>query len=110
MEGRGPTGIASGDGEDEVKRRDFTINALLLDPLAKEVIDYLDGLDDLERRSLRAVGEAAARFAEDRLRVLRGLRFAAQLELTIEPATWDALRSARLEGLSAERLMQEWWK
>jgi hypothetical protein len=110
IDGRRPSSVAFGDAEGDVKRRDFTINALLLDPLAEQVIDHLGGLEDLSRRRLRAVGDAAARLREDRLRVLRGLRFAAQLELAIDDDTWAAIRSTALDGLSAERLMQEWSK
>ncbi len=110
IDGRHPTGIVFSTVEDDVNRRDFTINTLLFEPSSQQIVDHVGGLDDLEHRLLRAVGDAVSRLREDRLRVLRGLRFAAQLGLTIETSTWEALRSTTLEGLSSERLMQEWWK
>jgi poly(A) polymerase len=111
QDGRHPQAIAyTTSAEEDVARRDFTINALLYDPIVHEVIDYAGGLADLESRHLRTVGDPLRRFSEDRLRVLRALRFAAQLELSIDPATWTALRATPLTGLSNERLMQEWFK
>src|SRR5688572_18520956 len=72
---------------DDLARRDFTINAIAYDPLEDRLIDPFDGIGDLTRRRLRAVGDAAERFAEDGLRVLRAARFVATLEVEIEPAT-----------------------
>jgi poly(A) polymerase len=110
IDGRRPTAVSYSDARTDAERRDFTVNALLLDLRGGRVIDHVGGLDDLAARRLRAVGDAAARLAEDRLRVLRGLRFAAHLGLAIAPATWEAMRATGLAGLSAERLMQEWDK
>ncbi len=110
IDGRRPTTIAFTSAVDDVQRRDFTINALLYDPLRGLVIDHVDGLADLAARRLRAVGDAAARLREDRLRVLRALRFAAHLDLAIEPTTWAAVRATGLAGLAPERLVQEWAK
>jgi tRNA nucleotidyltransferase/poly(A) polymerase len=110
IDGRRPTEVVFSNAEEDVKRRDFTVNALLYDPLAGTVIDYVDGLADLERKLIRAVGDAAKRLNEDRLRVLRALRFAAQLNYEIEPQTWAAVKATDLGGLSAERLMDEWFK
>ncbi|MBA3845443.1 MAG: CCA tRNA nucleotidyltransferase, partial [Planctomycetes bacterium] len=110
IDGRRPTSVQYGTSADDVERRDFTVNALLFDPIAGNVIDHVDGLSDLAARRLRAVGDAAARLREDRLRVLRALRFAAQLGLAIEPATWAAIRATPLTGLSGERIVQEWLK
>lgn len=109
-DGRRPETVAYSTAEDDVKRRDFTVNALLFDPAAGLVLDHVGGLADLAGRTLRAVGEARARMEEDRLRILRGLRFAAQLELRIEDATWAAIRATPATGLSAERVIQEWFK
>jgi hypothetical protein len=95
---------------EDVARRDFTINALLYDPVDERVTDHVGGRRDLDARLLRTVGDAMTRLAEDRLRVLRGLRFAAQLGLRIEDACWAGLCATTLDGLSAERLMQEWFK
>lgn len=110
VDGRRPSAVSFSDARTDVERRDFTVNALLLDPRDGRIVDHVGGLDDLQSRTLRAVGDAAARLREDRLRVLRGLRFAAHLGFTIEPATWRALCATSITGLSGERLMQEWDK
>ena len=100
--------------DDDLARRDFTINAVAVHPDTGEMRDPWGGLQDLEARVIRAVGEPATRFREDWLRVLRALRFAAILDFTIEPATWDALsaaaRAGELEHLSRERVRDEWLK
>jgi tRNA nucleotidyltransferase (CCA-adding enzyme) len=95
--------------EEDLARRDFTINALAWHPLTEALLDPYDGVRDLRERRLRTVGDPAARFAEDYLRVLRALRFAGRFELAIEPATWAALREAveHLAALSAERIREE---
>jgi tRNA nucleotidyltransferase (CCA-adding enzyme) len=95
--------------EDDLARRDFTINALAWHPPTGRLLDPFGGRADLQARRLRTVGSPDERFAEDYLRVLRALRFAGQFELTIEPATWDALRRAvaELGRLSAERVREE---
>jgi len=110
IDGRRPTSVSYSDARTDVERRDFTINALLLDPRSGTISDHVGGIDDLRQRRIRAVGDAAARLGEDRLRVLRALRFAAQLDFSIADATWTALCTTNLHGLSAERLMQEWDK
>jgi tRNA nucleotidyltransferase/poly(A) polymerase len=110
LDGRRPEQVTFGTAVEDVARRDFTVNALLLQPLSGEVADHVGGLADLRERRLRAVGDASARLHEDRLRVLRALRFAAQLDLAIEPATWTAVRATELSGLSSERIVQEWFK
>jgi hypothetical protein len=90
-DGRRPEAVTfETDPRQDVLRRDFTINALLEDPFTGEVIDHVHGLADLRARCLRAIGDPAQRFTEDRLRLLRAIRFAARLGFTIEPATWDA--------------------
>ncbi|HEX9106509.1 MAG TPA: CCA tRNA nucleotidyltransferase, partial [Longimicrobiales bacterium] len=95
--------------EDDLSRRDFTMNALAWDPATEELRDPFGGLDDLARGILRTVGRAEERFAEDYLRVLRALRFAGHFRLTIEAGTWSALTAAapRLTVLSAERVREE---
>lgn len=95
--------------DDDLARRDFTINAIAYHPFRQEIHDPFGGREDLERKLLRCVGEPAERFAEDYLRVLRGLRFAGRYRLEIEPATWSALRDAvhNLPRLSAERVREE---
>ena len=95
-------------GED-LARRDFTINAVAWHPLREELFDPFDGLPDLERGVLRTVGAPEERFREDYLRILRALRFAGRFDLSIEAATWDALRAlvGHLTALSAERVRDE---
>src|SRR4051794_11516393 len=77
--------------EGDLSRRDFTMNALALDAIGGRLVDPFGGMDDLRRRCIRAVGVAGERFAEDPLRLMRAVRFAAQLGFGIEPATRDAI-------------------
>jgi tRNA nucleotidyltransferase (CCA-adding enzyme) len=95
--------------DEDLARRDFTINAVAWNPLTGELFDPWDGIEDLQRRVLRTVGEPDRRFAEDYLRVLRAFRFAGHFLLAIEPATWAAACDAvaGLDGLSAERVREE---
>lgn len=95
--------------DDDLQRRDFTINAVAWHPLTHEVRDPHGGIPDLEAGLLRTVGEPAERFREDRLRVLRALRFAGRFGLRIEDETWAAARAAapELVHLSAERVREE---
>jgi tRNA nucleotidyltransferase (CCA-adding enzyme) len=98
--------------DEDLSRRDFTFNAIAWHPIHDEVRDPYRGLDDLRSAVLRAVGEPAERFAEDYLRVLRGLRFAGHFVLEPEPATWTGLVAAapQLGTLSAERVREELFK
>ena len=98
--------------EEDLHRRDFTINAMAYHPLTHRWLDPEGGSRDLERRIVRAVGDPAKRFAEDYLRILRMLRFAARFGFTIDPATFAAARAAApgLTHLSAERVRDEWFK
>jgi tRNA nucleotidyltransferase (CCA-adding enzyme) len=98
--------------EEDLARRDFTINAIAYHPLRGEWRDPFGGREDLARGLIRAVGEPAERFREDYLRILRGLRFAARLGFALEPATWAAAVAAApgLAQLSAERVRDEWFK
>ena len=96
----------------DLARRDFTVNAIAIDPLIPALIDPWKGQEDLAARVLRAVGDPALRFAEDGLRVLRAARFAATLESTIEPRTLAAIEPtlATYRKVSAERVRDEWMK
>ena len=98
--------------EEDLARRDFTLNAIAWHPLRRELHDPFGGIDDLAAHVLRTVGEPADRFAEDYLRVLRALRFAGHFDLDTEPRTWAALVEVvpRLAALSAERIREELWK
>src|SRR5438309_11800587 len=91
IDGRRPTGVVFTNAREDVLRRDFTINGLLYDPITKEIIDYISGQDDIRARIVRAIGDPHQRFEEDKLRVLRAVRFGARLGYTIEPSTWDAV-------------------
>lgn len=98
--------------DEDLGRRDFTINAIAYHPLRREWRDPFGGSRDLERRLIRAVGDPAQRFREDYLRILRAIRFAARFDFVIDPATWEAARAAApgLSQLSAERVREEWFK
>ena len=100
------------DIEGDLARRDFTINAIAYDPIEDRLIDPFGGIADLDRRCLRAVGNAAERFAEDGLRVLRAARFVATLEVELEPATEAAIGPslASYAKVSCERIRDEWCK
>lgn len=93
----------------DAARRDFTINAMMMDPFTGEVLDYFGGQQDLARRLVRTVGEARQRFGEDHLRLLRAVRFAARLGFDIEPATLAAIKELAplITKVSAERVRDE---
>ncbi len=98
--------------EEDLARRDFTINAIAWSSSRSELRDPFGGQDDLRRRLVRAVGDASRRMAEDRLRALRAIRFAARFDFTIDDATWAAIieSAPSLTRLSVERVFQEWTK
>lgn len=109
---RRPDSVSFSDARADAQRRDFTVNALFIDPLVEgdaRVIDFVDGRRDLTERTLRAVGDPDKRLSEDHLRALRGVRFAARYGLAIEAGTAGAIRrhAARLEGVSRERIGEE---
>ncbi len=108
-DGRRPDSVTFATAEEDAQRRDFTINGLFLDPVSNEVIDFVGGRRDLEAHVIRAIGDPALRFNEDKLRVLRGVRFAAALGFKIEPATWEAIRAfaGEVPVVSAERIRDE---
>lgn len=108
-DGRHPDAVRFSSPQEDARRRDFTINGMFLDPIDDRVIDYVGGQADLATRTLRAIGEPRERFAEDHLRVLRAIRFAATYECTIDPATWTAVcdMAPMLHGVSAERIREE---
>ena len=108
-DGRRPDRVTYTDARHDARRRDFTINAMFLDPLDRRIIDYVDGRADLDARLIRAVGEPARRFAEDHLRLLRAIRFAARLGFDIEPNTLAAIceHAAKLVNVASERVREE---
>ena len=98
-----------GSAAEDARRRDFTINGLFLDPLENRIIDYVDGLPDIESRTLRTIGDPRVRMAEDPVRILRAVKFATRLGLSISQATWDAMHalSSELERSSPPRVAEE---
>ncbi|MEI6085549.1 MAG: CCA tRNA nucleotidyltransferase [Verrucomicrobiota bacterium] len=135
LDGRRPTAVRYGTAEEDAQRRDFTVNGLFYDPLAAEaqrgargasalpadpgragaprppsgVIDFIAGMADIERRVIRCIGEPRHRFTEDKLRLLRAVRFAANLGFTIEPATFAVVQemAKEIHIVSAERIRDE---
>jgi poly(A) polymerase len=109
VDGRRPSAVHFGSPEQDAQRRDFTINGLFFDPLESRLIDYVDGRADIDRHLIRTIGDARARFGEDKLRLLRGVRFASNLGFTIEPATFAAVRemAEQIRVVSAERIRDE---
>ena len=107
--GRRPASIELADARADAQRRDFTINGLFYDPASGEILDYVGGQQDLDAKVIRAIGDPTARFAEDHLRLLRAVRFAARFGFTIEPATWDAIcvQAEIIAAVSAERIRDE---
>lgn len=109
-DGRRPTEVRyAKTPEEDVRRRDFTINGLLYDPVKNKVLDYVGGQPDLRARRVRTIGDPEARFREDHLRMLRAVRFAARLGFTIDPATLEAIRrlAPLIQEVSAERVRDE---
>src|SRR5438445_1198611 len=93
-DGRHPDEVRfSQDPREDVARRDFTINGMLLDPESGDVLDFVGGRKDLQEQVIRTIGDAERRFAEDKLRMLRAVRFAARFGYTIEPATSRAMQN-----------------
>ena len=108
-DGRHPSSVEFASAAEDASRRDFTINGMFYDPLKKEVIDYVQGRADLKARLIRTIGEPAARFGEDYLRMLRAIRFSTQLGFAIEPKTFSAVysHSKNISKISGERIAME---
>ncbi len=110
LDGRHPEHVRfETDAREDVLRRDFTINGLMMDPDDGRILDYVDGRADLERGIIRAIGDPFERFREDHLRLLRAIRFAARLNFQIEPATFEAIRRhhALILQVASERVRDE---
>lgn len=109
IDGRRPSGIRYTTAEEDVRRRDFTVNSLLMEPHTGRIIDMTGGLKDIKDRMIRTIGEPRHRFAEDHLRMLRAVRFAANLDYTIDRSTMDAIREKNscIAVISAERIREE---
>ncbi|MGD0206827.1 MAG: CCA tRNA nucleotidyltransferase [Verrucomicrobiota bacterium] len=108
-DGRHPEQVTFGDAQADAQRRDFTVNGLFYDPVAEKLHDWVGGEKDLRAKIIRTIGSPGERFAEDHLRLLRAVRFAAQLGFEIEPQTFAAVRTLapKIELISAERIRDE---
>ncbi|PYK76235.1 MAG: phosphohydrolase, partial [Verrucomicrobia bacterium] len=109
IDGRHPSAVHFSSPEEDAQRRDFTINGMFYDPVAEEVIDFVGGRADIDAKLVRAIGDPAQRFAEDRLRMLRAVRFATVLDYQIDQNTWDALvaNAPSINQISTERIREE---
>lgn len=109
LDGRRPEQVTFATAKEDAQRRDFTINGMFFDPVADQVLDYVEGQHDLAARTIRAIGVPAARMEEDRLRLLRAVRFCTTLDFELDAATAAAVRdmAAGIHLVSAERITQE---
>ncbi len=109
QDGRHPTQVSFTQPEEDARRRDFTVNGMFYDPSSEKVIDFVGGLEDLPKKVIRAIGDPSARFDEDKLRLLRAIRFASTLGFEIETKTWEALRkkASTIHEVSPERIREE---
>lgn len=109
QDGRRPSQVRFGDARADAERRDFTVNGLFYDPVSETLHDWVGGEADLRARIIRTIGSPAERFAEDHLRLLRAVRFAAQLDFEIEPRTFSAIKelAPKIRRISAERIREE---
>jgi len=108
-DGRHPESVRFTDAEGDARRRDFTVNGLFYDPLKDEILDYVGGSEDLKKGLLCAIGVPQERFSEDKLRILRAVRFATTLGFTIDGETWKAVlkHAPEIHAVSAERIREE---
>ena len=108
-DGRRPTGVRFSSPREDALRRDFTINGMFYDPVTEDVIDYVGGQGDLRTGVIRAIGDPDRRMAEDYLRLLRAVRFAARFDFTLETATREAIErhAPHLARISGERIRDE---
>ena len=109
LDGRRPSQVRYGTLQEDILRRDFTINGMVYDPIENRVIDLVEGKKDLARRCIRAIGDPRQRFEEDRLRMVRAIRFAASLNFDIDSLTFDAIKgsAAMITQISSERIGEE---
>ena len=109
IDGRRPTSVRFGSPEEDAQRRDFTINGLFYDPLTNQIIDFVHGQADIERKLVRTIGDPRQRFTEDKLRLLRCVRIAANLGYEIEAGTFAVVKemAAQIHVVSAERIRDE---
>ena len=108
-DGRRPETVEFTSPEEDVLRRDFTINGIFYDPIEDRTIDYVNGQDDINSATVRAIGDPESRFKEDHLRLLRAVRFAARFDYKIEESTWAAIcgNAKEIKNISEERIRDE---
>ena len=109
LDGRRPESVTFTTAEGDAQRRDFTVNGLFFDPVEGKILDFVGGVEDLRAGIIRCIGEPAERFREDKLRLLRGVRFAATLGFEMDPPSWIALKEMvpAIATVSAERIRDE---
>lgn len=109
VDGRHPTGIRFTDAREDALRRDFTVNGLFYDPMKRQVLDWVDGQKDLRKKVIRAIGDSDRRFEEDKLRMLRAVRFASVLGFKIEAKTLSSIKKycKKIDMVSQERVREE---
>ncbi|MBI3313847.1 MAG: CCA tRNA nucleotidyltransferase [Candidatus Omnitrophica bacterium] len=109
QDGRHPSHVEFSAPEQDAVRRDFTVNGMFYDPFNQKVLDYVGGREDIQKKVIRAIGDPVQRFEEDKLRLLRAIRFAAFLDYEIESATWRALcqKAHEIHSVSPERIRDE---
>lgn len=108
-DGRHPDSVSFSSAQEDASRRDFTINGMFYDPVERRVIDFVGGQEDLQRRQIRSIGDPDERIGEDKLRMLRAVRFTATFEFELETGTFEAIRrrAAEIHVVSAERIAEE---
>ncbi len=112
-DGRRPKKIAYTTAEEDAKRRDFTINGMFYDPLTHAIIDFVQGMEDIQKKVIRAIGDPFHRFSEDRLRMIRAVRFAARFEFHMDSQTQEAIKknaNTLFPAVAMERVWQEFTK
>jgi poly(A) polymerase len=109
IDGRRPSEVYFTSAKEDVFRRDFTVNGLLMDPVTGEITDYVDGLADIGKKIIRTIGDSDKRFREDHLRMLRAIRFTANLNFSLDSSTQEAIGKnvAQIKKISAERIQDE---
>jgi len=109
QDGRHPAHVEFAGAREDAARRDFTVNGMFYDPIEKQVLDFVGGREDLEKRLLRTIGNPDERFSEDYLRMLRAVRFAVKLDFAVDPAAWASIQkhAQRITVISAERIAME---
>ncbi|HRS97038.1 MAG TPA: CCA tRNA nucleotidyltransferase, partial [Smithella sp.] len=108
-DGRHPSRVRFTSAREDVQRRDFTVNGLLMNPETREIIDYVNGQADIKQKIIRTIGDPDRRFQEDFLRMLRAVRFAANLDFSLDKETQNAIQrnASRIRQVSAERIQEE---